>query len=135
MRKKLYKIISGGRMRTLFILLSLLHIPFIVPYIDYYERFLGELPLVTYGIHFLFAYLVFAVITGGISSRVPLRWFFIVNGCILVSHGFLAQWLIAEEHAYWFKPFTPVMLVVGSASVYILIQGITRWAFLAVKNK
>ncbi|RNA66979.1 hypothetical protein [Alteribacter keqinensis] len=120
-------------MRTLFVVLSLLHVPFLISYIEYYNRFYGELPL-TLGVPFLI-HIGFAVGIGIISARIPLSWFLIVNLSLLLSHVLLAEWFIAEEHAYWFKPFGPTWTIFLSASFYFAVQGIARWgAFVAKKG-
>ncbi|UCZ51466.1 hypothetical protein LGQ02_11315 [Bacillus shivajii] len=119
-------------MRILFIILSLLHVPFVITYMEYYERFYSELPWFEYGNHFFIFHIVFAVIIGVIASRIPLRWFIIVNACVVLTHGLLPAILISEEHAYWFAPLTPVTVMVLSALVYIAIQGIIRWFTLKI---
>ncbi|UCZ55091.1 hypothetical protein LGQ02_10350 [Bacillus shivajii] len=113
-------------MRILFVIFSLLHIPFVITYLEYSERFYGDIPFVTYGNHFFIFYVAFAVIIGVLASKIPLHWFIIVNACVVVTHGFLSVMFISEEHAYWFSPLTPVMVIVLSAFVYIAIQAFVR---------
>ncbi|MBM7095233.1 hypothetical protein JSY36_05640 [Bacillus sp. H-16] len=120
-------------MRTLFVVLSLLHVPFLISYIEYYNRFYGELPLSLGGAPFVI-HIGVAVVIGIVSARVSLRLFLIVNLSLLLSHVLLAQGLVAEEHAYWFKPFGPTWTIFLSASFYFAVQGLARWGALVTKK-
>ncbi|WP_026691002.1 hypothetical protein [Alteribacter aurantiacus] len=115
-------------MRVVFILLSLIHLPFLLQYAEYYERFYGELPFSFEGFNTIL-FLLGAVVIGWVASKVPVILFLAVNGVIVLTSIGLAEWLFLDEHAYWFKPVTPTMSTLIFTLMYIALQGIARWGF------
>ncbi|GAA0454631.1 hypothetical protein GCM10008935_06890 [Alkalibacillus silvisoli] len=122
-------------MKTLFILLSLIQVPLLILYVDYYERFVGDVTWIGYNHYLILLYIGFAIMLGIVGSHIPRRWFWIVCLITVLTQIGLMSILTDTEHNWYFKPFGILRTLFLSASFYIIIQSFIRFIWVKFKKE